>query len=237
MKKFILAVFGFFIACSSTTIVGCGDTFITNNNTATVAVAHLEKGYMYFATQNTNYNEGAAFWMDNAGNLQTDWGSGQYILSYINDEDNPEVVIFTVLLPWYENDTLRFIARKSPFKYDQIPAPGNSTYPFRGVGIVNLMNFVFVYDQENSIMHFFNAFNGDTWSKSAVYNRDSNRVDIEGGQELLPNSVSPNPLGTNVHEWHDPAYHGFNIQVTAYRLFWGGGSLKNPGHVIKSKSH
>lgn len=190
---------------------------------------------MYIATQNTGYSEGAAFWMDNAGNIQSDLG-GQNVLSYKNDEDNANVVIFTVLLPWYNNDTLRFITRKSPFKYDQIPAPGNSTYPFRGVGIVNAMNYFFAYDQENSIIHLFNVFNGNTWSLSAVY--DGEKVVIDGGIQLVHNSVVPDPLQTNVHEWLDPDYHGWNIQVTAYRLFWLGSDGKiiaNPGKVIKSK--
>lgn len=237
MKKILSALLGICLICSLIVLNGCSDTFITNNyGTGTIPTAQLEKGFIFAATQPQNYSEGAIFWVDNNDQLQTDLGSGQCVLKYRNDERNTDIVIFTVLLPGYNQDTLRFIARNSKFRYDLIPDPGDSTYPFRGIGIVNTFNYFFVYDQERNVMHFFNAFNGHSWSLPAVY--DGKEVLIEDGQKLLHNSVSPNPLGTNVHEWYSPAYVGPpNQQITAYRPIWRpGGDFKNPGHIINPKT-
>lgn len=193
----------------------------------------MEPGSFYPATQTTNYNDGAIFWMDYSGIIHSDLGDN-IVLGYINDEKNSDIIILRVLLPWYEADTLRFIARNSHIKYNEVPSPGDSLHPFRGLGIINALNLFFVYNQDTQLITIFNIFNGSTYSLQAIYNAEYQRVFIGNNIQLKPNLVVPYPLQSNVHRWNDPALGMYENEVNAYRLFWPlGSSAKNPGKYVK----
>lgn len=231
MKKFIKTFLFILAVFSAGFFFGCGDTIINNYNTTTEN-ARLEPGYLYVATQTAGYVDGAYFYLDSTGRVRTDLLPDPNVFSYsYSDPNNHDFIEFRISQYGGSGDTLRFRARKTPWTISSLPLPGNSSYPFRGAGIIDKFNLFMVYDQEHSIMHLFNILNGATTTISAVYT--NNKIVLSDGRELRPNSVTPDPLSTNVHEWHDPAYYNQNEQIVVYRIFWGlPGEFKNPGKRI-----
>jgi len=173
----------------------------------------LKPDYLYFATSTTGYVGGAVFYAlaSAPGQIKSDLSLASSIIGYSFPEpSNHDLVALKVI--YQSGDTLMFNARRSEFKFSEVPAHGPEPGPlmFDGIGIVDAKNLAFKYKASDGNITVFNTITGTTEILSAQFM--GNFVDIQGGLKLKPNPVSSN---SNCHKWEDAIG-----TYTAYRLWW-----------------
>jgi hypothetical protein len=210
-KKHLVLLFAILLPLFSLITTGCSD--ITgpqkeeNNNQEL-----LKSDYLYFWSSGDNDGLSAAFFVNASAptQIKSDLCLASSIIGYsfpnTNDHD---IVQFKVIF----GDTMLCTARRSDFKWSEIPVHG--TYSFDGIGVVMAKNLAFRYKETSGNIEVFNISTGVTNVLPAQH--INNAVNIQGGIQLLPNPTCFDPNQSNSHRWDDGSFTG---GYNAYRLWW-----------------